>query len=223
MALTLAGALGKLLALAQRVQPPAGPASPAPTNSPAQPSSEVEQTLALFLPLCKEAESLKLKRYLCPAGVPTIGYGHTGPGARLAVITPEKAEELLRQDGEVARLGVIRQIAIPLAPREQAVLMDFTFNLGEGALKGSTLRRLLNSGEPVAPVEMAKQLMRWTKSRVKGQLTELDGLVIRRAREAFMWTHGVYERDLSVIAEAGEAESWLSTEHQSILLKHAKR
>lgn len=56
-------------------------------------------------------------------------------------------------------------------------LTDFTFNLGIGAVKSSTLIKKLNSGDHV---DACQQLSRWVKARVRGKLVTLRGLVIRR-------------------------------------------
>jgi GH24 family phage-related lysozyme (muramidase) len=49
--------------------------------------------------LIKAFEGCKLVTYLCPAGVPSIGFGHTGKDVKAGMkITQEKAEELLRND-----------------------------------------------------------------------------------------------------------------------------
>ena len=49
--------------------------------------------------LIKKWESCRLTAYVCPAGVLTIGYGHTGKDVKKGMtITKKKAEELLLKD-----------------------------------------------------------------------------------------------------------------------------
>ena len=61
-------------------------------------------------------------------------------------------------------------------PQRIAALIDFTFNLGVGRLKGSTLRRKVNAGDwEAVPAELRK----W----VLGSGKKLRGLVIRREAE----------------------------------------
>jgi len=62
----------------------------------------------------------------------------------------------------------------------RTALIDFTYNLGEEALAGSTLARLFNAGQAQAGCE---QLSRWVKARVQGELVTLRGLVDRRGAE----------------------------------------
>jgi lysozyme len=56
-----------------------------------------------LLALIRQFEGLRLAPYRCPAGVPTIGYGHTGPEVRLDMppITAPVAEMMMRRDAEI--------------------------------------------------------------------------------------------------------------------------
>lgn len=115
--------------------------------------------------------------YKCAGGKWTIGYGHTrGITARMRV-TPEEAHRLLMQDlrgveEKVNTLGVCR------TQGQFDALCDFAFNLGSGALEGSTLLFLIrnNAKEPLIRGEFA----RWV--RAGGKICA--GLVKRRAWEA---------------------------------------
>lgn len=139
--------------------------------------------LRVALALIRRFEGLYLTPYLCPAGVPTIGYGATyyEDGTRVtlkdAAITKERAEALL--------LWMVRTVYLPavlrLCPglREAGVLaalIDFCFNLGSGQLQASTLRRKVNAMEwDAVPAELRK----W----VRGGGRVLRGLVLRREAE----------------------------------------
>lgn len=139
--------------------------------------------LLLAEDLCRRFEGLYLRPYLCPAGVPTIGYGATfyEDGRRVLMtdpaITRERANQLLRW--HLSRRFMPQVIALcPGAetPQQIAALTDFAFNLGVGALKTSTLRRRVNAGQwDDVPV----QLLRWNKAGGK----VLRGLTRRRQAE----------------------------------------
>lgn len=140
--------------------------------------------LPLAIPLVREFEGVRLRPYLCPAGVPTIGVGATrypdGRAVRLSdsPITRELAEQMLadwlRRECVPA---VLRLCPGADTPQRVAALASFVFNLGEAALEGSTLRKRVNAGDwPAARAEM----MRWVMA--KGQ--RLPGLIKRREAEA---------------------------------------
>jgi len=157
--------------------PPAQPAKPAAPA--AAPSDAVEVAAAL----CRRFEGLHLRPYLCPAGVPTIGYGATfyEDGRRVALndppITAERAERLLQHQIRRQFLpAVLRLCPGADSTGKVAALVDFAFNLGEGNLASSTLRRKVNAGDWD---EVAYQFMRWTKAGGR----ELRGLVRRRQAE----------------------------------------
>lgn len=139
--------------------------------------------LALVEGLCLHFEGLYLRPYLCPAGVPTIGVGGTfyEDGTRVtlrdAPITRERALQLLRWHIRQRFLPATRRLC-PGAntPGRLAALIDFAFNLGEGNLRASTLRRKVNAG---AWNEVPAQLLRW--NRAGGRV--LAGLTMRREAE----------------------------------------
>jgi GH24 family phage-related lysozyme (muramidase) len=123
--------------------------------------------------------------YICPAGYPTIGYGHVvNPDERqqfASGITSEQAEALLRQDVQIAERAVLRLITVPLTDGQFDALVSFTFNLGAGALQRSTLRRKVNRGDHAAvPPEFRKWV--WAGGR------KLEGLVRRREAEAALYS-----------------------------------
>ena len=75
--------------------------------------------------------------YFCPAGYPTIGFGHVVRDDEdfSAGIDETQAEELLRQDTQIAERAVLRLINVPLTDGQFDVLVSFTYNLGGGALQ----------------------------------------------------------------------------------------
>ena len=93
--------------------------------------------------------------------------------------------QLLTADAGKAAAAVKRLIAVPLKQHQQDALISFTFNCGEEALRTSTLRRRLNSGEYGA---VPSELARWVFSGGK----KLPGLVRRRAAEGALFSSGTY-------------------------------
>jgi len=130
-------------------------------------------------------ESLELKAYPDPGsgGDPwTIGYGHTGPEVSIGlVINLEQAEALLKEDLARFNKAVEELISVALNQNEFDALVCFTYNVGEGALKNSTLRRRLNAGEDKSLV-FSEELPRW----VNGASGPMPGLVRRREAEVKM-------------------------------------
>lgn len=126
--------------------------------------------------MIRQFEGLRLRAYKCPAGIPTIGYGHTAGVKMGQEITRERAEELLR--AEVVRFEgyVDRLVTVPLTQGQFDALVAWTYNLGPGALEKSTMLRRLNAGDYTGA---ADELERW--NRAGGQV--LAGLVRRRAAE----------------------------------------
>lgn len=133
--------------------------------------------------LARRFEGFAAHPYLCPAGVPSIGFGATyyedGRAVRLTdpPISRERAEALL--------MWMVRRVYLPAVlrlcptvdtPKRLAALIDFAFNLGAARLRASTLRRKVNAGDWNA----AKvQIMRW----VMGGGRTLKGLQRRREAE----------------------------------------
>lgn len=142
--------------------------------------------------------TVKLDPYLCPAGYWTIGWGHVvrGPdgkpirgienrAAARAIypggIAMDEAAVLLADDVRRFAAGIEALLRVRVNDRQFSALLSFAYNCGLGALKTSTLLRLLNQGQYGAVPE---QLMRWTK--VNGK--ESKGLRNRRLAEAALWS-----------------------------------
>lgn len=138
----------------------------------------------LGLGLIKSFEGFSSVIYICPAGYPTIGYGHLVRDAEIAFyndgITVEEGEELLRKDALSAERAVINYISVPLSDGEFDALVSFTFNLGAGALQRSTLRRKLNRGDYVGA---SGEFKRWAWAGGR----KLSGLIRRRKAESKMF------------------------------------
>jgi lysozyme len=137
--------------------------------------------------LIKEFEGLRLNAYLCPAGVWTIGYGHTRTARAGMRITKDQADMLLADDITRVVSSMMRHIRVPLDNHQYGALVSFVFNVGIGAFLGSSLLRLLNENRhDLVP----QQLMRWNKATIDGKRVELAGLTRRRAAEAQLWSKG---------------------------------
>ena len=132
------------------------------------------------LALIRHFEGCRLEAYLCPAGVWTIGYGHTKGVKEGDTIDQEAAEAYLIEDLEEFESHVLRLVEIPLTQHQFDALVSWTFNLGPGNLKESTLLNRINYG-PLSDVPF--QIQRWTRAGGK----VLEGLVKRRAAEAALW------------------------------------
>jgi len=140
--------------------------------------------LSIAAELCKVFEGFRSKPYLCPAGIPTIGYGNTfyADGRKVtledAPIDQDQATQLLMEElAHKFAPGVLRMCPV-LANDEKRfnAITDFAYNLGVGRLQTSTLRRKINDQDWEGAKE---QLMLWT--RAGGRI--LPGLVRRRQAE----------------------------------------
>ena len=122
----------------------------------------------------KQFEGLCLEAAKCPAGVWTIGYGHTGnvlPGQK---ITAEEADRLLEADLR----PIVAALPQGLTPNQRIALASLAFNIGLGAFGRSTLLRLVKSDPWNRRIE--QEFMRWVYAGGK----RLKGLENRRREEA---------------------------------------
>ena len=136
--------------------------------------------------LLKKFEGCKLKAYHCPAGVCTIGYGHTSAAGAPEVvdgmiITQAVADAILKRDIVKYEIAVMDLVKVKLTQNQFDVLVDFAYNAGVGNLKSSTMLKKINSGDfDAVPAE----LMKWTKGGGK----VLPGLVRRRQAAGAWWS-----------------------------------
>lgn len=142
---------------------------------------------AATLALVKHFEGLYLEAYKCPAGIWTIGYGHTGlrhndgtvfKGRK---ITSQEANQLLARDLEIFAAGVSRLLlpkaAAALNENQFGALVSFAFNLGLGNLTKSTLMQRVNA---LRFADCPAEFLKW--NRASGRV--LRGLTRRRQSEA---------------------------------------
>jgi lysozyme len=140
--------------------------------------------LELAAALCKQFEGYRGKPYLCPAGIPTIGYGSTyyADGRKVALTDPPMSEPdatvlLLQELHHTYLPAVLRHCPVLLTDEKKCnAIVDFAYNLGTGRLQTSTLKRKINTSDWEGAKE---QLMLWTK----GGGRVLPGLLKRRTAE----------------------------------------
>jgi len=154
------------------------------TTSPARNKTAVvshENAVIIASDLCRVFEGFKPLPYFCPAGVATIGYGTT----RYPNGTPvSMADEWInRKTADAYLLDELSKLlpwVIALCPalsgNRLAAILDFSYNLGVGRLRASTLRKRINAREWD---EARKELAKWNKGGGK----VLPGLVKRREAE----------------------------------------
>lgn len=134
--------------------------------------------------MIKGWEGCRLTAYRCPAGVLTIGYGHTGSDVTAGKkITQSEADRLFDKD--------IKRFADKVAPLFTGVvlnnnqfdaLVSLSYNIGSLSVKAPTLLRKVkaNPNDPTIRAEFLKHV----NARVNGVLKPLPGLVKRRTAEA---------------------------------------
>ena len=130
--------------------------------------------------LIKHCEGMSMDAYLCPAGIPTIGYGHTHDVKIGDTCTQQQADEWLEDDLYLAVADVKAVVKVLLTDNQLDALSSFVFNLGVRKLIQSTLLKKLNSGDYVGA---ADEFDKWVFGRVNGQPVKLKGLIARRAAE----------------------------------------
>jgi len=138
----------------------------------------------LAVPLIQRFEGCKLTAYPDPGtgGDPwTVGWGATGPGIKPGVKwTQAQADERLRDDVAHFAAKVAPLVKVQTTHAQMAALISLAYNIGVGALSGSTLLRKLNAGDYRGAAE---QFARW--NRAGGKV--MRGLTNRRNAEAALF------------------------------------
>lgn len=134
-----------------------------------------------LIKLIKQFEGCHLKAYYCPAGILTCGWGSTGLDVGINTIwTQEYADQRMQSDAQKF-LVATKKLCPNLEGKRLEAIADFSYNLGLGRLKASTLRkRLLAEDWSGAATELRK----W----VNGGGRKLKGLVLRREAEILLLT-----------------------------------
>lgn len=128
------------------------------------------KTNSAGLKLIKEFEGCRLKAYKCPAGVWTIGYGHTAGVKEGDVITQAKADEYLKKDLQMYE-SYVSNSSLELNENQFSALVSFTYNCGAGNLMTLIKGRSLS--------QIADALLLYNKANGK----TLTGLIRRRKAE----------------------------------------
>jgi lysozyme len=141
----------------------------------------LKRDLSKAISIIKEFEGLRLKAYLCSAGVATIGYGTTRYPNDWAVelgdeCTEQEAEEYLKHDVSIFAHRIEPLIKVKLTDNQFAAILSLVYNIGIGAFTKSTLLKALNSGDTL---KAADEFLKWNKA--SGLVVK--GLVNRRAKE----------------------------------------
>ena len=129
------------------------------------------------LNIIKKYEGLRLKAYKCPAGVWTIGYGHTKGVTSSMVINEATANAYLREDVRSAEV-VLNKLGINFRQGQFDALVSWLFNLGAGSFASSTLRKKIVAN--AKDEEITDQIIKWVNAGGKPLL----GLKKRRVEEA---------------------------------------
>lgn len=136
--------------------------------------------------LMHQFEGLSLNAYICPAGVPTIGYGNTyyESGRKVQIgdsITKERAEKIFEWVADSFAIRVRQLVKKQLNENQFSALVSFTYNLGVANLKSSTLLKKVNVN-PNDPT-IFNEFLKWNKAGGK----VLTGLTRRRQAEGNLY------------------------------------
>ena len=128
----------------------------------------------------KQFEGCKLTAYKCPAGIWTIGYGHTKNVTSGMKITQVEANNYIKAD-ILPIETFLKGLNVNLKQGQYDALIDFMFNLGITKFKNSTLFKLIKS--KASDEKICAEFMKWVHVGKK----VLPGLVKRRKWECEQW------------------------------------
>ena len=129
------------------------------------------------LELIKKYEGFSSKKYLCPAGKATIGYGHViQNGETYTMLTEKEALALLDQDADIAENTVNTLVKVPLNQNQFDALVSLVYNWGSGNfLRSQLLQKIDNNDYTGAKMGFLKI------NKIKGKISH--GLTNRRVAE----------------------------------------
>lgn len=135
------------------------------------------------LKLIKQFEGLRLSAYLDAVNIPTIGYGNTRypDGAKVQMgdkISIEKADAMLFFSLNDFAYWINYSVQVPLTQNQFDALCSFTYNVGVGAFRKSTLLKKINANPNDPAIEL--EFLKWCKAGGK----VLPGLKKRRQAES---------------------------------------
>lgn len=156
------------------------------------------------LNLIAEFEGCNLTAYKCPAGVWTIGYGHTGNVKEGQTITKAEALELFRKDLQLFANHVNKFVKLPLNQNQFDALVSFTYNCGVG-----NLQRLIKNR---THAQIADALLLYNKANGK----VLNGLVRRRKAERELFLKSVGTQKVQVTAGGLNVRTGIGTSYKIV-------
>ena len=140
------------------------------------------------LDLIKQFEGLSLTPYLCPANIPTIGYGNTfyEDGTKVTLkdkpITEQRASELIEYIvNKTFSDNINKVVKVPLNQNQFDALVSFVFNCGSGNFAKSTLLKMIRVNPNSDNIRF--EFSRWNKGGGK----VLGGLTRRRKAESDLY------------------------------------
>jgi lysozyme len=132
-------------------------------------------------------EGLSLKPYLCPAKIPTIGYGNTyySDGKRVTIldkeITKQQAFDMFKEIANRFAKRVDELVTTELTQNQFNALVSFAYNVGTGNFSSSTLLKKVNKNPDDLTIKA--EFLRWNKANGK----VINGLTNRRIEEADLY------------------------------------
>jgi len=143
------------------------------------------------LELIKRFEGFRPDVYICPAGEPTIGWGHVlKEGEDFAYgVSQNGANILLRDDIRASENYIPRVVDVTLHQSHFDALCSFVFNFGPRNFRDSTLLKMVNQGKHD---EVLEQFPRWNKVKTEEGYVPLVGLTIRRKAELELYKEGTH-------------------------------
>jgi lysozyme len=132
-------------------------------------------------------EGLRLKPYLCPAKIPTIGYGNTyyTDGKRVTLldkeITKQQAFDMFKEVANRFAKRVDELVTSNINQNQFNALVSFAYNVGTGNFASSTLLKKVNRNPD--DLSIKDEFLRWNKAGGK----VINGLTNRRNEEADLY------------------------------------
>lgn len=144
------------------------------------------KTSSIGRKLIQSFEGYRGEAYLCPAGVWTIGYGHTANVRQGDTVTRQQADILLQEDLKWAEDTVNSQ-NLNLSQLQFDALVSFVYNVGAGNFRNSTLLKYLKQ-DTLPRTTLESEWKKWKFANKQ----ELKGLARRRAAEWSLYKNGFF-------------------------------
>jgi GH24 family phage-related lysozyme (muramidase) len=151
----------------------------------------------------KRFESLRLKAYLCPAGIPTIGYGCTD-GVTIEDVkcgrtcTQVEAEQMFAESLKQFETGVNLAVNLNANQNQFDAMVSLAYNIGLAGFVRSTVLKAHKRGDTASA---ARAFGLWNKAPISGKLQVVPGLVTRRAQEAALYLQPTASHSVASLPE----------------------